>query len=66
MHVRADCLDNVGSSISHNPVALHCLLQGLLCFLFVNDVRISQETSVNLSFTFPYVDDARTSQETHL
>jgi hypothetical protein len=25
---RADCLDNVGSSISHNPIDLHGLLWG--------------------------------------
>jgi hypothetical protein len=23
----SDCLDNVGSSTSHNPIGLHCLLQ---------------------------------------
>jgi hypothetical protein len=42
-------------------------------FLYVDDVRISQETHLlasavcyGESFTFLYVDDVRTSQETHL
>jgi hypothetical protein len=34
-HLRVDCLDNVGSSTSHNPIGLHSLLQeylfSLLC-----------------------------------
>jgi hypothetical protein len=29
-HLWADCLDNVGSSTSHNPMGLHSLLQGEL------------------------------------
>jgi hypothetical protein len=29
----ADCLENVGSSTSHNPMGLHDLLQGYLYFL---------------------------------
>jgi hypothetical protein len=27
-HLWADCLDNVGSLISHNPIGLHSLLRG--------------------------------------
>jgi hypothetical protein len=27
-HLLADCLENVGASTSHNPMALHGLLQG--------------------------------------
>jgi hypothetical protein len=27
-HLRVDCLYNVGSSISHNPIGLHGLLRG--------------------------------------
>jgi hypothetical protein len=30
--LRADCLDNVGSLTSHNPLGLHGLLQRELCF----------------------------------
>jgi hypothetical protein len=30
-HLSADCLDNVGSLTSHNPISLHSLLQGWLC-----------------------------------
>jgi hypothetical protein len=28
-------LENVGTSTSHNPMSLHGLLQGQLCFLFI-------------------------------
>jgi hypothetical protein len=31
-HLWADCLENVESSIFHNPLGLHSLLQGLLFF----------------------------------
>jgi hypothetical protein len=31
-HLRADCLENVRSSTSHNPIDLHSLLQGYLYF----------------------------------
>jgi hypothetical protein len=27
-YLRADCLENVGASTSHNPIGLHGLLQG--------------------------------------
>jgi hypothetical protein len=47
------------------------LLRGQLYFLYVDDVRTSQETRLWASmacygyeFTFLYVDDFRTSQET--
>jgi hypothetical protein len=33
-HLRADCLDNVGTLTSHNPVGLYGLLQGHIYFLF--------------------------------
>jgi hypothetical protein len=41
-----------------------------LLFLYVDDVRTSQETWASMvcygeSFTFLYVDDVRTSQEAH-
>jgi hypothetical protein len=32
-HLWADCLENVGSSMSHSPIGLHGLLQGLLYFM---------------------------------
>jgi hypothetical protein len=32
-HLFADCLVNVGASMSHNPMGLHCLLQGELYLL---------------------------------
>jgi hypothetical protein len=27
-HLWSDCLENVGSSLCHSPMGLHCLLQG--------------------------------------
>jgi hypothetical protein len=30
--ILANCLDNVGSLTSHNPIGLHCLLRGYLYF----------------------------------
>jgi hypothetical protein len=32
-HLLADCLENVGASIPHNPIGLHGLLQGYLLHL---------------------------------
>jgi hypothetical protein len=65
--------DNVGSSTSYNPSALHTQLQGWLHVLYVDDACTSQEThildptaSYGESFTVLYVDDVRTSQETYL
>jgi hypothetical protein len=43
--VRDDCLDNVGSSTSHNPMGFHGLLRRWLYFLHV-DVRTSQERHI--------------------
>jgi hypothetical protein len=34
-YLRANCLENVGTSTSHNPMGLHCLLQGYLYFYFL-------------------------------
>jgi hypothetical protein len=33
-HLWADCLDNVGSLTSHNPIGLHGLLQGIALLFF--------------------------------
>jgi hypothetical protein len=72
-HLSAEREDNVGSSTSHSPTALHGLLQGDLYFLYVDYVPASQETHLwtsttyyGDSFSFLYVDDIRTSQATHL
>jgi hypothetical protein len=52
------------------PFGSRGLLQGQLCFLYVYDVRTSQEAHASTvcyghSFAFLYVDDVRTSQKAH-
>jgi hypothetical protein len=42
--MRADCLENVGASTSHEPVGLHGLLQGLL-YLLRTFLRKQKSTS---------------------
>jgi hypothetical protein len=37
---RADCLENVESLTSHNPIGLHGLLRGSLYFFFIFTTRI--------------------------
>jgi hypothetical protein len=49
-------------------MSLHGLLQGQLYYLYIDDVRTSQEAHASTacygeSFAFFYVDDVRTSQE---
>jgi hypothetical protein len=34
--ISADCLENVGTSTSHNPMGLHGLLQGQLYLFYLN------------------------------
>jgi hypothetical protein len=53
------------------PVNLHGQLPGQLYFLYISDVRTSQETHLRAStayyldsFTFLYVGDVHTSEET--
>jgi hypothetical protein len=65
------CLADVAASIFHNRMGLHGLLGDRFTFLYVDDVRTSQETPTGLharyviSFTL-YIYDVRTSQETPL
>jgi hypothetical protein len=54
-------------------MGLYGLLHGSFTFLYVKDVRTSQETHLWAStacftdnFTFLYLEDVRTSQETYL
>jgi hypothetical protein len=63
----------VRSSTPHNPTALYGLLRGYLYFLYLDNIRASQEIHLwastacyGDSFIFLYVDNVRTSQETHL
>jgi hypothetical protein len=46
-HLWTDCLENVRSSTSHNPMDLHGLLQGILILflLFLDTLSMREDTS---------------------